>query len=117
MWPCPQALAWDADGVASHTPGPSGLVQLLHHLSRDLDVRYSTVVEHIGCVDSVVTVKHSQGEAAAKAVLVTVPLGVLQNRSIGFSPALPGWKWDAIDAVGMGLINKVCPAPHASRRA
>ena len=42
------------------------------------------------------------------AVLVTVPLGVLQEDRPSFSPPLPAWKTDAIRALGRGLLNKVC---------
>jgi lysine-specific histone demethylase 1 len=41
------------------------------------------------------------------AVLITVPLGVLQKRSIYFNPPLPQWKIDAIDRLGMGVLNKL----------
>lgn len=37
----------------------------------------------------------------------TVPLGVLQRRSIVFRPDLPSGRWKAIDSIGMGLLDKV----------
>lgn len=37
----------------------------------------------------------------------TVPLGVLQRRRITFDPDLPSTKWNAIDSMGMGTLNKV----------
>ena len=42
----------------------------------------------------------------ALAVLVTVPLGVLQAGDIVFSPPLPQSKQNAIQAVGFGTLNK-----------
>lgn len=41
------------------------------------------------------------------AVVVTVPIGVLQDGRPGFNPPLPEWKQQAISAVGSGLLNKV----------
>jgi len=37
----------------------------------------------------------------------TVPLGVLQQRRIRFEPNLPQLKWNAVDSIGMGTLNKV----------
>ncbi len=37
----------------------------------------------------------------------TVPLGVLQQRKIDFLPALPQARQEAIDGIGMGLLNKI----------
>jgi monoamine oxidase len=42
----------------------------------------------------------------ARAVICTVPIGVLQHRDIEFSPDLPSKKWDAIDSIGNGSVNK-----------
>lgn len=40
-------------------------------------------------------------------VLVTVPLGVLQNDVIEFVPSLPLWKRKAIHGLKMGLLDKI----------
>jgi monoamine oxidase len=45
-------------------------------------------------------------ELVADAVVVTVPLGVLQAGSIELSPPLPAQVADAIDRLGMGLLDK-----------
>ena len=45
----------------------------------------------------------------AEAVLVTVPLGVLKEKVIGFDPPLPEEKQSAIDRLGFGNLNKVRP--------
>ena len=44
----------------------------------------------------------------ARAVVMSVPLGVLQAGSISFSPPLPAAKCDSINRLGMGCLNKVC---------
>lgn len=45
-------------------------------------------------------------QVAAKKVVVTVPIGVLQAKTIQFQPALPAPKQRSIDNIGMGLMNK-----------
>lgn len=42
------------------------------------------------------------------AAIITVPLGVLKSGSIKFEPALPDAKLAAIEAIGFGLLDKVC---------
>jgi len=42
----------------------------------------------------------------AKTTLVTVSLGVLKSRAIGFVPTLPSWKEDVIKNMGFGIANK-----------
>lgn len=39
-------------------------------------------------------------------VVLTSPLGVLKDRAIEFSPALPDWKLGPIDRLGFGILNK-----------
>ena len=42
-----------------------------------------------------------------QAVIVTVPLGPLQQGALAFEPPLPSWKTEAIRALGYGNLNKV----------
>jgi hypothetical protein len=47
---------------------------------------------------------------SAKAAVITLPLGVLKARAAAlFTPPLPADKQRAIEALGMGLLNKVRP--------
>ena len=41
-----------------------------------------------------------------RTVICTVPIGVLQHRDIEFVPDLPEKKWNAIDSIGNGSVNK-----------
>ena len=50
----------------------------------------------------------------ADAVLVTVPLGVLKQHGLKFSPPLPQWKRDAVERLGFGPIEKVRSSPLIS---
>jgi lysine-specific histone demethylase 1 len=55
-----------------------------------------------------VKVTLASGEVLEAAlVLVTVPLGVLQQGGVGFVPPLPDWKAAATKKLGFGDLNKV----------
>jgi polyamine oxidase len=72
------------------------------------DVRLGQVVSEINYSDAVCAVTTKQGEVHhAEHVLCTLPLGVLQARSVRFSPALPEAKSQAISRMGMGCVGKV----------
>jgi monoamine oxidase len=55
--------------------------------------------------DGGVTVRTDGGEVVADAVVVTVPLTVLDR--IAFEPGLPDWKQSALDRVGCGQAAKM----------
>lgn len=46
-------------------------------------------------------------EYVAESCIVTIPLGVLQQGDMAFTPPLPAWKHNAIHNIGFGLVNKV----------
>ncbi|KZV21580.1 lysine-specific histone demethylase 13 [Dorcoceras hygrometricum] len=46
-------------------------------------------------------------EFSGDAVLVTVPLGCLKAETIKFSPPLPEWKYQSVQRLGFGVLNKV----------
>ncbi len=79
---------------------------LTSYLARGLDVRLEQIVSAINYSNETVTVTTSQGTIQGTAVVVTVPLGVLQSGAIQFSPALPADKLNAINRLGMGTLNK-----------
>jgi monoamine oxidase len=47
-----------------------------------------------------------QGVIQADKVVITLPLGVLKANKVRFDPGLPATKQKAIQALGMGLLNK-----------
>ena len=53
-----------------------------------------------------VRVETSAGPIDARAVVVTVPLGVLKHEGIEFVPRLPERHEQAIDRLGMGVLSK-----------
>jgi monoamine oxidase len=54
-----------------------------------------------------VRVRANQRTWEGARAIVTLPLGVLQARSVVFDPPLPRWKTAAIDALAMGAVVKV----------
>lgn len=71
-------------------------------------VGLNSPVARVAYDDSGVSVRLGTGEALSfDRVVVTVPLGVLQDRSIEFDPPLPFSNRGAISALGMGAIETV----------
>ncbi len=62
-------------------------------------ISYNTVVESIDYSDTKVTVQTSNGSYTADKVIVAVPLKILQERDIAFTPSLPQDKLEAIDSI------------------
>jgi monoamine oxidase len=85
---------------------PGGYGQIIDAVARGLDVRLRTIVRDIDHRGPTARVTTSEGPFEALRVLVTVPLGVLKNKSIRFTPELPETKRIAIDRLGMGLLDK-----------
>jgi monoamine oxidase len=103
-------LNWDQDdefGGDDHLPA-GGYGAMVAQVEKGLDVRYGQAVREVRYGDDTVTVETANGERhTANYVIVTVPLGVLKRDTIRFTPPLPDFKREAVDKLGMGLLNKV----------
>lgn len=86
---------------------PGGYAQILNHYANGLDVRLNHAVTSINYDSDLITVNTTQGVFTADAVLVTVSLGVLKKGVIAFNPSLPTNKQNAINALEMGVLDKV----------
>ena len=84
-----------------------GFGALVARLGDGLPVRLATPATGIDWSGDGVAVETPAGTIRAKACVVTVSTGVLRAGSIRFTPALPGWKRDAIDGLPMGLLAKI----------
>ncbi|MFT2751144.1 FAD-dependent oxidoreductase [Clavibacter sp. Sh2088] len=94
-------------GNVAVTGGFAGLVQ---HLLRDqdIDVLREATVSRIAYGNGRVGLRLGSGESlSADRVVVTVPLGVLQEGAIAFDPALPTSHEAAIRALGPGRADRV----------
>jgi monoamine oxidase len=84
-----------------------GLDQLVAQLAGGADVRLGHVVQAVRLGKDGVEVSTSQGSFQGRAVIVTLPIGVLKARVVRFEPALPDEVQGAIDRLGMGGLTKV----------
>ena len=84
-----------------------GFGTLVSHWARDVPVFLNTPAEVVRWRGPGVEVKTSSGSINARAVIVTVSIGVLQSDALRFEPRLPDCKHNAIAALGMGHYNHV----------
>ena len=82
---------------------PKGFHQVVQHAARGLDVRVSAPVASVA--PGRVVLANGQS-LSAKAVVVTVPLGVLQAGRLRFETPLSSERTRAIETLRMGLLNK-----------
>jgi monoamine oxidase len=77
-----------------------------HHLL----FRLNTLVTQIDTTDPdriAITLANDSSLLYCRRVILTIPLGCLKQETIFFQPPLPDWKRDAINQMGMGLMNKL----------
>lgn len=85
----------------------NGYDTIAYGLARGLNVRTGALVSRIEHSGNGVEVVTDCGTFEADFAVVTVPIGVLQKRSILFSPELPPAKQRAIQGLGLGLSEKL----------
>ncbi|TFD91262.1 flavin monoamine oxidase family protein [Cryobacterium serini] len=106
-----QQSAWYTTDIASTDDDHiviGGYSTLLTSDAEGLEVLLSSVVNRVAHDDRGVSLRLGTGESlSADRVIVTVPLGVLKNAAIEFSPALPFTHRGAIAALGMGVVDKI----------
>ena len=86
---------------------PSGYGRLVQRYGGDVAVTLSTVAQRIDWSGQGVNVVSDKGQIVADAVIVTVPIGVLQTGRLVFSPALPATHRHAVEGLGMGAYTKI----------
>lgn len=102
--------SWFAPALPSGEPKAArdSLTPFIEQALDGVQVGLNSPVSLIAYDDSGVSVRLGTGEALSfDRVIVTVPLGVLQDRSIEFDPPLPFSNRGAISALGMGAIETV----------
>ncbi|MBV7328141.1 FAD-dependent oxidoreductase [Chloroflexi bacterium TSY] len=86
----------------------SGYSTLFDHLAVKLDIRFSTPVQEIQWAGLNVRAVTATGqEIDADALVVTLPLAVLQSGEMTFTPHLPQEKEDAIQGLGAGPVDRI----------
>jgi monoamine oxidase len=106
-----EVSAWYFDASKDFGGGdvlfPGGFAQIVAHLARGLAIRTSAPVAAIAPEGTGVAITLRGGEILrADHVLVTVPLGVLKKGDIAFDRPLATSRLQAIETIGMGLLNK-----------
>ncbi|TFD65673.1 flavin monoamine oxidase family protein [Cryobacterium ruanii] len=106
-----QQSAWYTTNIANADDDQivvGGYSTLLTADAEGLELLLSSVVNRIAHDDRGVSLRLGTGESlSADRVIVTVPLGVLKDAAIEFSPALPFAHRGAIAALGMGVVDKI----------
>jgi monoamine oxidase len=105
-----QLSAWHFD-QGTDFPGDEAVVTpgfgpILTHLAQGIDLRLSEPVAAIAPTAKGVEVTTTRANHRADHAIVTLPLGVLQSGSVRFAEPLDHRRQRAIDALGMGLLNK-----------
>lgn len=85
----------------------NGFDKVIKYLASDLTVLTNHIVKKINYKESKIYVETPRGEFIADRVLVTVPLGVLQNQKIIFDPLLPLQKTEALMRLKMSRNEKL----------
>lgn len=76
-------------------------------VARDLPIQYNTPVTGVEWSPRGVRLFTPSGEFHAKRAILNIPIGVLQDGGVQFSPALPPDIASAIDAVGNAVVYKI----------
>ncbi len=97
-----------ADELGGDVVLPKGYAQIPLLLSKQLDIHLGEAVRRVNTSTSDVTVVTDKKSYKSKRVIVTLPLGVLKSGAVQFDPPLPASKLKAIQAIGFGLMNKIC---------
>lgn len=100
---------WDED---RRYPGPcamfpDGYVQVVNELAKELDINLNQTVSKFEYGQQGVTVTTNTGVFNADRVVITLPLGILKQNTVKFSPPLPDNKLSAIERMDMGVMNKI----------
>jgi monoamine oxidase len=95
----------------SQVSGTNGIIPLGYNLvasklAKNLSIELNCKVEKISYGDGI-ECRTERGIFRAKQCIVTVPLGVLKENSIAFSPPLPEDKQEVIGKIQVGLFDKI----------
>ena len=88
-------------------PVPNGFGNLVKAWSNDIPVQLNTQVKKIYWDKSCVRLETSKGMFLAQKLIITVSTGILANNNIEMVPKLPKEKWQAIENLPMGTLNKI----------
>jgi monoamine oxidase len=85
----------------------AGFGAIIAHFGRGLPVRLDTRVREIAWSGRSVSVETDRGRIRAKAAIVTLPVGVLKDGAVKFTPELPDWKTRSLDGLAIAHYIRV----------
>ena len=97
------ARLWSGDDLIV----PQGYGALAQRFGAQIPVKLSTPVTHIRWDGRGVVVESAAGSLSARAVIVTVPVGVLAAGAIRFTPELPMVTQEGLGGLSMGALTKI----------
>ena len=98
----------DSDYGGDDVVFPDGFAQLLDVFTSNLNIQFTKTLARVYLREVDVKLEDETGEIDTfDAVIITVPLGVLKEGKIAFTPPLPAEKRQAIASLGMGVLDKV----------
>jgi monoamine oxidase len=97
------ARLWSGDDLIV----PDGYGALVTQFGAQIPVKLSTPVTHIRWDGRGVVVESAAGSLSARAVIVTVPVGVLAAGAIRFTPELPAVTQEGLGGLSMGALTKI----------
>jgi monoamine oxidase len=95
------------DDSGTNWPILEGYGALIARLGRDVPVSLGAVVDHIDWSGATIRVSGGFGALSARAVIVTVPVSLLDGGAIRFTPRLPDDKLEALATIRLGKADKV----------
>jgi monoamine oxidase len=98
---------WQALWSGGNLVVPEGYGTLAEKAAAGLNIRLNMPVTAIRWDGPGVIVETAGGNLSARAVVVTVPVGVLKRDAIRFTPKLPASTLKGLDALSMGALTKV----------
>ena len=106
-----EASAWYIDAAKDYGGSdvlfPAGFDQITRHLAQGLTIRLGQTVTALAPSRSNVALTFADGATLlADHVILTLPLGVLQSGALALGEPLAPARQQAIDSLGMGLLNK-----------
>ncbi|MEM7599102.1 MAG: FAD-dependent oxidoreductase [Pseudomonadota bacterium] len=86
---------------------PRGYASLFPALTKGYEVKLNQKVTAVEWRADGATIRVGEDAHGFDAVIVTLPIGILQAGHVRFDPPLPNDKQDAIGRLGLGLLNKL----------
>ena len=101
---------WDEDEnfAGADAVLPNGYDAITAFLAREVaDIRLNQTVLAVDYVGEKIKITTDKGTFEADRLICTVPLGVLKNNTIAFTPEWPTARKLALNRLQMGVVNKV----------